>query len=101
MERTCGTLLLIKINIKTHDSKDVPCPTQSQVLFCSRYCHAALRANTGSGLIISKTQEVEVVARESSIARETIDPETVADVEVSIDEHQMNLCELDDCAEDN
>lgn len=100
MERSCGTLLLINTTIKTLDGKEVPCPVQHQMLFCERNCHAALRASTGSGLNTSQTQEVEVVARESAIARETTDPKTVLSVAVSMDERQINLCEQDVCADD-
>lgn len=100
MERTCGTLLRINATIKTHDGKEVSCPIQPQMIFCRGYCQAALRASTGSGLNTSQTQEVEVVARESAVARETTDPKTVLSVAVSMDERQINLCEQDVCADD-
>jgi hypothetical protein len=101
MERTCGTLILINTTVKTLDGELVQCPAQPQVIFCERNCHAALRASTGSGLSTTETQNVAVIASEGVIAREAIDPNTVLSVAVSMDEHQINLCEQDVCAEDN
>lgn len=101
MERTCGTLLLISTTVKTYGGEVVKCQAQPQAIFCEKNCHAALRASTGSGLSTTQTQNVAVIASESVIARGAIDPKTVLSVAVSVDEHQINLCEQDVCAEDN
>lgn len=99
-EHTCGTVFLLNATVTTKNAEQTQYPVQPRMLFCGEICHATSRASRGSCLTVSETNILAVVVSQEVIAQRAIDPDTVKNVSISIEEIPLNICERQDCSLD-